>query len=85
MFIDVVAEVERMNFDKHHAMAKKEGSAFSEIQKFAKDYYNAPLTLGEYDESWALTNLHIPYASPASLRAGTGYCTINVSQPYVPT
>lgn len=79
-FVWAVKEVERNQFNHDHTAEILSDSNFTQLQKFAKENYNAPLELGDFDESWALTSLHIPQASPASLRSGTGYCTINISK-----
>lgn len=79
-FLNTVFAVERSKFEKEHLNEIEGNSSFYSIQQFAKKYYNAPLVLGGYEESWALTTLNIPQASPASLRSGTGYCTVNMSK-----
>lgn len=80
-FMNTVFSVEKSKFEKEHLTEQESNSSYLSIQKFAKEFYNAPLVLGSYEESWALTNLNIPQASPASLRSGAGYCTINMSKP----
>ncbi len=79
-FIWCFKTLEKKQFNHDHIAAMVPGSNFSQIQIFAKENYNAPLELGDFNESWALTSLDIPQASPASLRSGTGYCTINMSK-----
>lgn len=79
-FVWCVKMLEKKQFNKDHIAAIIPGSNFSQLQKFAKVNYNTPLELGDFNESWALTSLDIPQASPASLRSGTGYCTINMSK-----
>lgn len=80
-FLDITLKVEKSKFEKAHLKEQEGSSSFYRVQQFAKKYYNAPLVLGGYEESWAHTNLYIPQSSPASLRSSTGYCTVNFSKP----
>lgn len=79
-FVWCFKTLEKKQFNHDHIAAMVPGSNFNQLQKFAKENYNAPLVLGDFNESWALTSLDIPQASPASLRSSTGYCLVNMSK-----
>ncbi len=66
-------------FDDQRQEFLSSATGFKVLKDYAFKNYKTVVELGDINDSWALTTLNIPNASPASMQAASGYCILNLS------
>ncbi|MDC4411826.1 hypothetical protein NQ656_17440 [Acinetobacter baumannii] len=66
-------------FDDQRQEFLNSSSGFNVLKDYALKNYKTVVELGDINDSWALTTINIPNASPASMQAASGYCILNLS------
>lgn len=76
----VSAGVSQWAFESQRTAFATEPDGFAFVQQVAKRDYGITLVLGEADQSWALTTIHGPNASSASMELRPGYCVLHFNR-----
>jgi len=76
----VSAGVSQLAFESERRVFESDPDGFAFVQQVAKRDYGITLVLGDTGQSWALTTIHGPNASSASVDLRPGYCVLHFNR-----
>lgn len=77
--VEAAVERSQKEFAAQREVFLNDPHGFPWLRRIAREEYGVDVVLGDVSESWALTTLDIPSASPASMATGYGFCVLNMS------